>query len=118
MRLARPHLQWDRLLPLVPIPLLAAACFAGLFRSLRNGATYAPYLWPVGLFALAYGGLLVGIWPYLVPYAVSIRDAAAAPSSQAFLLAGTAVLLPLTLGYTLYVYPIHRGKVRPGEGYH
>lgn len=113
-----PRVQWQRLLPLVPIPLLTMVCFAGLFRSLRIEATYTPYLWSVALFALAYAGLLIGIWPYLVPYAVTIHEAAAAPSSQAFLLAGTAVLLPLTLGYTLYVYRIHRGKVRPGEGYH
>jgi cytochrome bd ubiquinol oxidase subunit II len=33
-------------------------------------------------------------------------------------LAGTAVLLPLILSYTGYVYWLFRGKVRAGHGYH
>ncbi|MBK1667782.1 ubiquinol oxidase subunit II, partial [Rhodovibrio sodomensis] len=35
-----------------------------------------------------------------------------------FLLAGTAVLLPVILGYTAYVYWVFRGKTDPNEGYH
>lgn len=110
--------SWNRLLPLLPIPLLTLAAFTGLLRSVTRERTYGPYLWAVALFLLAYCGLLVGLWPYLVPYAISIRDAAAPPSAQAFLLAGTVVLLPLILSYTGYAYWTHRGKVRPGDSYH
>jgi len=116
--LSWPQPDWSRLLPLVPVPLLVAVAFAGLFRSLRRGATFAPYLWSVSLFLLGYGGLLYGLYPYLVPYALTFRDAAAAPDAQAFLLVGTLFLLPLILGYTVYVYWTFRGKVRPGAGYH
>ena len=111
-------IDWGRLLPLLPIPLLTAIAFAGLFWALRRRATYAPYLWSVVLFLLGYLGLLVGIWPYLVPYAVTLEEAAAAADSQAFLLVGTLFLLPLTLAYTAYVYWTFRGKVNPEEGYH
>jgi cytochrome d ubiquinol oxidase subunit II len=45
-------------------------------------------------------------------------DTAAAPESQLFFLAGTLFLLPMVLGYTIFVYWIFRGKVAPGEGYH
>jgi cytochrome d ubiquinol oxidase subunit II len=113
-----PAVDWTRLLLLAPIPLLAAASFAGLFRALARGATHAPYLWSVALFLLGYVGLLVGIWPYLVPYALTIDAAAAAPESQAFLLLGTLFLLPMILGYTGYVYWTFRGKVRADGGYH
>jgi cytochrome d ubiquinol oxidase subunit II len=34
------------------------------------------------------------------------------------MLAGTAVLLPLILGYTAWSYWVFRAKVREGEGYH
>lgn len=102
--------DWVRLLPLLPIPLLTAVAFFGLFRALYRQARYAPYAWSVVLFLLGYAGLLVGIWPYLVPYEMTIRQSAAAPATQSFLLAGTLVLLPLILGYTVYIYWTFRGK--------
>jgi cytochrome d ubiquinol oxidase subunit II len=113
-----PRIEWDRLLPLLPIPLLVTASFAGLFEALRSGRTYAPYLWAVVLFLLGYVGLLVGIWPYLVPYALTFHETAAPPTSQGFLLMGMAVLLPVTLGYTGYVYWTFRGKADIDGGYH
>ena len=58
------------------------------------------------------------MWPYAVPPTLSIYDAAASRSSQAFLLVGAAVLIPVVLGYTGYVYWLFRGKVRAGAGYH
>jgi cytochrome d ubiquinol oxidase subunit II len=35
-----------------------------------------------------------------------------------FILIGTLPLLPIILGYTVFVYWVFRGKVREGEGYH
>jgi cytochrome d ubiquinol oxidase subunit II len=113
-----PEPDWSTLLLLAPVPLLVGVAFANLFRSLRRGATFTPYLWSVGLFLLGYIGLLVGLYPYLVPYALTVHETAADADSQAFLLAGTLLLLPLILGYTVYVYWTFRGKVRAGEGYH
>ena len=49
---------------------------------------------------------------------ITIWDAAAPPSSQAFLLVGAVVLIPIILGYTGYAYWVFRGKVRPGMHYH
>ncbi len=116
--LASTSPEWGRLAPLIPIPVLVLVAFSGLLRSLKIGATYSPYFWSVALFLLAYVGLLAGIWPYLVPYTITVHAAAAAPASQSFLLAGTLVLLPLTLGYSVYVYWTHRGKVQDEGGYH
>jgi len=33
-------------------------------------------------------------------------------------LLGTVALLPIILGYYVFVYWLFRGKVREGEGYH
>jgi cytochrome d ubiquinol oxidase subunit II len=34
------------------------------------------------------------------------------------MLLGTLVMLPIILGYTIFVYWTFSGKVREGEGYH
>lgn len=34
------------------------------------------------------------------------------------MLVGTLALLPLILGYVVFIYWLFRGKVREGEGYH
>ena len=113
-----PDVDWSRLLPLSPVPVLVAVAFWQLVRGLRGGSTYGPYLWTVARFLLGYAGLLIGIFPYLVPYSLSIHDAAAAPNAQGLLLVGAVVLLPVILGYTAYVYWVFRGKVTPDAGYH
>lgn len=112
-----PSLDFSRLLPLAPVPVLAALAAYALHKALRNGNTHSPFILSVALFALGYLGLAISIFPYIVPYELTVWDAAAAPSSQAVLLIGVLVMLPLILTYTAYVYWIFRGKVGDG-GYH
>jgi cytochrome d ubiquinol oxidase subunit II len=113
-----PDVDWSRLLPLSPIPLRVLACFWQLIRSVRRGDTYRPHLLAGGLFLLGFIGLLVGIYPYLVPYSLSFHDAAAAPNSQGLLLVGAVIMLPIIIAYTGYVYWVFRGKVAADAGYH
>ncbi len=113
-----PNIQWDRLALFSPVPLLVALSFLLLWRGLWRGATYGPYLWSVMLFLLGFVGLLISIYPHIVPFGLTIQEAAAAPNSQGLLLAGTLVLLPVILGYTAYAYWVFRGKVQADAGYH
>ncbi len=113
-----PEVDWSTLLPLTPVPVLVGLVAWQLVQSLRNEATYSPYLWTVALFMLGYVGLLIGIFPYLVPYDLSIHEAAAAANAQGLLLVGALVMLPVILAYTAYVYWIFRGKVTADAGYH
>lgn len=53
-----------------------------------------------------------------MPPSLTIWDTAAAPESQAFVLIGTIPLVPLIIGYIVFVYWLFRGKLREGEGYH
>jgi cytochrome bd-type quinol oxidase subunit 2 len=55
---------------------------------------------------------------FLVPPSLTIWQAAAAPATHVFMLMGTLVMLPIILGYMIFVYWILGGKVREGEGYH
>ncbi len=115
---------WDRwfTLPnfiyLSPIPVLTAIAALTVWRGLVNGHDNTPFFGTVALFLLGFAGLAISTLPFLVPPTVTIWDAAAHPSSQLFMLIGTAAFLPLILGYTAFVYWTFRGKVKPGEGYH
>jgi cytochrome d ubiquinol oxidase subunit II len=54
----------------------------------------------------------------IVPYHYTLAEAASSPRTQAFLLVGTLVLLPVILAYTGWSYWVFRGKVRADVGYH
>jgi cytochrome d ubiquinol oxidase subunit II len=101
-----------------PIPLITALVGYLVLRWLQRGDEVKPFLGSVVLFLLGYAGLVISTAPYLVPPHLTFWDTAAAPASQMFLLVGTVFLLPLVLGYTVFVYWIFRGKIGPGEGYH
>jgi len=103
---------------LAPVPILTAGVAFNLWRSLRSGHETMPFVMVIAMFALGYLGLAVSRFPYVVPPSISIWDAAAAPDTQLFILVGTLIILPVVLGYTVYVYRVFRGKVRVGEGYH
>ena len=103
---------------LAPVPVLTALVAFTAWRSLAAGRDTLPFLCSIALFLLGYLGLAISTYPYLVPPVLTLWQAAAHPDSQFFMLIGTLVLLPLILGYTIVIYWIFRGKVRPGEGYH
>lgn len=99
------------------IPLLVVIGTALFFYSLRKGHERWPFLLALGLFGLSFAGLGVSIAPDIVPGAVTIWEAAAPPSSLAFMLAGAVIIIPIILAYTSYAYWVFRGKVG-AEGYH
>jgi cytochrome d ubiquinol oxidase subunit II len=96
---------------LLPMPLLTAAMFVSIWRDLRHHRELRPFLLSAGLFLMGYIGLAVSLWPYVVPFEITIWQAAAAPESQSLLLVGTVVMLPVVLGYMGYCYYVFRGKV-------
>jgi cytochrome bd ubiquinol oxidase subunit II len=101
-----------------PVPVLAALTAGMAWRWLDRGREVLPFFASILLFMLGYLGLVISNYPYLVPPTLTVWQAAAAPASQMFMLAGTLPLLPVVLGYVVFVYWIFRGKVREGEGYH
>jgi cytochrome d ubiquinol oxidase subunit II len=101
-----------------PIPVITALVAAGGWYAIDRGLAAGPFLSTISLFLLGYLGLVISWFPYLVPPSLTIWDTAAAPSSQFFMLVGTLLLLPMILGYTVFVYWVFRGRVRPGETYH
>jgi cytochrome d ubiquinol oxidase subunit II len=100
------------------VPILVALTALALFRGLLKNRDLSPYLAANGLFVLCYIGIAISLYPNIVPPSISYRAAAAPTDSLAFLLVGTAVLLPIILIYTGYAYWVFRGKLDPDEGYH
>ncbi len=101
-----------------PVPVLVALLAWRLFATLARDNHATPFLCALGLFALSYLGLGISLYPMIVPPSITIWDAATVRSSQIFLLVGAAVLVPVILAYTAYVYWLFRGKVTRDSGYH
>ncbi|MGZ9066738.1 MAG: cytochrome d ubiquinol oxidase subunit II [Burkholderiales bacterium] len=110
--------SWPNIALFAPVPLVTALLAAWLWRSLARGADVAPFIAALGLFALSFAGLTVSLFPYIVPHALTLWDAAGAPQAQAFLLIGTLFLIPIIFTYTGWSYWVFRGKVRGDAGYH
>lgn len=103
----------------LPVPLLVVACVAGIFHSLRQRHEAMPFLLTLALCFLGYTGLIISIWPHILPPSMTIWEASASPESQQFALVGTLVVLPFILVYNAMQYRVFRGKVRAGDaGYH
>jgi cytochrome d ubiquinol oxidase subunit II len=109
--------DWPGIALTSPVPLLVALLAFLFWRSLARRHHLTPFLCALGWFVLGFAGLGISVYPRMVPPDITIWDAAAPPASQAFLLVGAVVLVPIILAYTGYAYWVFRGKVGH-EGYH
>jgi cytochrome d ubiquinol oxidase subunit II len=100
-----------------PVPILVGLGALAFFRTLRSGRDWLPFVIALSWFLLGFVGLGISIFPYIVPRAVTLWQAAAPHSSQLFMLVGVLAILPLILGYTFWAYWVFRGKVG-AHGYH
>ena len=114
-------LRWfslPNLILLAPVPILTAVIAWLAWRALDGwGGDSAPFLAAMGLFLMCYLGIAISLWPMIVPGHYSLWQAASSPGTQAFLLIGTLLLLPVILMYTAWSYWVFRGKVRGDAGY-
>ncbi len=120
------HFVW-----LWPLPLLALLAALRLHRdlgrvqqSLRAGSLPRsrhedrPFWLAVSLFVLGFAGLLVSLFPAILPGKLSYAEAAAPSASLEFMLPGVLIFVPLILAYTIWGYRIFAGKVEDfSEGY-
>jgi cytochrome bd ubiquinol oxidase subunit II len=104
---------------LLVFPVLGLLATVGLVHGLRNRLDRRPF-WMVALmFVAAFGTMAGSFWPYMIPFSVTIADAAAPLASLEFLFYGAGcVVLPIILIYTLVVYWVFRGKVSEEASYH
>jgi cytochrome d ubiquinol oxidase subunit II len=117
-RIAHRWFTLPNLYYLLPVPILTALVALAEWYWLAARREVAPFLATIALFLLGYLGLVISTFPYIVPPDLTIREAAASPSSQTFMLIGTLVLLPFILGYTALTYWLFRGKIGATTAYH
>ena len=96
---------------------MSALVAYGIWLANRGADDRRPFGLAIALFLLSFLGLGISLWRYAVPFKATLWDASSSPQTQAFVGIGTALILPIILGYLSYAHWIFRGKTAPGSGY-
>lgn len=94
------------------LPILTILIVFYNFYCLHKKRERLPFILTIGLFIFSYIGFCISAWPYIIPHALPIWQAAAPPTTLKFILVGAAIILPILFIYTLYSYHVFRGKVK------
>jgi cytochrome d ubiquinol oxidase subunit II len=100
----------DRLWGLV-FPAIGLLAIGGVFLGVRWRRDGMPFAMTVLFFAAAFLTLAVLFWPFMIPYQVTVANAAAPEASLSFLSWGAFVVLPVIAIYTASVFWFFRGKL-------
>jgi cytochrome d ubiquinol oxidase subunit II len=97
------------------VPLLLIVTLVGfimLLSTSRSGKhDYTPYVWTIVVFIGTAVSTIGGIFPYFIPFSLSITQAASPQSSLVFMLFGAGIILPVVIFYNNYIHRIYAGKV-------
>ena len=100
-------------------PAIGAVAAAVLVVNILRRNDHWPFTMVALIFASAFGTLALSFWPYMIPFVITIDEAAAPHSSVAFMFWGAGILVfPLMLLYTAISYSVFRGKVRSTAGHY
>ena len=100
-------------------PAIGAVAAIALAKSHYRRRDDVPFPMVMLVFAAAFGTLAISFWPYMIPFSITIADAAAPHSSLAFMFWGAGLFVfPLMLVYTAISLRVFRGKVGPTAGHY
>ncbi|HEY7665975.1 MAG TPA: cytochrome d ubiquinol oxidase subunit II [Xanthobacteraceae bacterium] len=100
-------------------PVIGALCVGVLAFSVRYRRDELPFPMVVLIFVAAFCTLAISFWPYIIPFVLTIEQAAAPESSLAFMFWGEGLFVfPLLLLYTAISYSVFRGKVAAGASHY
>jgi cytochrome d ubiquinol oxidase subunit II len=94
-------------------PVLCVGAIIGVLLSSRLRRDWLPFALTVIFFIAAYLTLGSIMWPYLVPYSLTVASAAAPEASLKFFFYGGVIVLPIVALYSIGVYWVFRGKIDP-----
>lgn len=99
-------------------PVIGALAATVLALSIVNHDDYLPFHMVALIFVSAFGTLVLSFWPYMIPFVITVDQAAAPESSLLFMFWGCGLFVfPLMLLYTVINYSVFRGKVRATSEY-
>jgi cytochrome d ubiquinol oxidase subunit II len=101
----------------VTLPILAVLFVAlSVCLVIASGKNWSmlPFFLSVIQFFTGMAGLAIILFPDIVPFEVSLWEAAASPPSQKFLLIGAGVVSPVVIAYSAFAYWVFRGRTPSG----
>ena len=106
--------QWLDRPYLLIFPMIGVVALLTLAVSVARRRDHLPVMMISLIFLAAFCTLAISFWPYMIPFSITIADAAAPSSSLSFMFWGEGLFIfPLMLIYTATAYRVFRGKVRP-----
>jgi cytochrome bd ubiquinol oxidase subunit II len=105
--------RWIERPEMLGLPIVGAIACGGLIHGARRRIDALAFPMVAVIFLAAFATLAASFLPFIVPFSITIAEAAAPEKSQSFLFWGAGVVvLPITLIYTLVVYRVFKGKVK------
>jgi cytochrome bd ubiquinol oxidase subunit II len=95
-------------------PAIGAIAALALARSVMARKNRWPVYMVSLIFISAFGTLALSFWPYMIPFMITVDEAAAPQSSLAFMFWAGAVVFPLMLLYTLVSYSVFKTSISHG----
>lgn len=96
-----------------PAALAMLALLAGFYMGFGRSRHCMPLFLALGVVVVAFGMMLVEIFPLVVPPSLTLTQAASSASTQKFMLLGFALIVPVTLAYNTVGFRVFAGKIRP-----
>ncbi len=100
-----------------PVPFVTALTAIAIWRTIDGAHEALPFLFAIAIFLLELSGLGVSLFPYAIPWRITLWQAAASTATLEFVGVGVLIILPITLAYLGYAHWIFRGKVGAEGGY-
>ncbi|WP_427162131.1 cytochrome d ubiquinol oxidase subunit II [Aliinostoc sp. HNIBRCY26] len=93
------------------IPVLATVTVGLLMNSINQRQEIMPFVWTIVVFLITILALAFVVFPYIIPFQITIYQASSSLSSQAFMIAFIGFFVPILLFYNIYLYRVFKGKV-------
>jgi cytochrome bd ubiquinol oxidase subunit II len=100
---------------LISLGVLAALAFFYVLYAVYVNSEHGPFNGAIALFVVSLAGLVISLFPYIVPGVLTINAAASNSGTLVFMLFGIGIVFPVMIGYNLYQYHLFRGKVVPAQ---
>jgi len=92
-------------------PAIGVLALASIIAGAGRLSDALPFAMSALFFFAAFLSLAAMFWPHMIPYSITMANAAAPDASLRFLFYGAIVVLPIVAAYTVGVYWVFRGKI-------